>query len=82
MCYHNIRFSYRKTKIIRNIFINILKHEGKKLSDENVFIKIIQDEYRYELGKRLVKVVFWASHPNIIAFSKPNNGKYENQLLI
>ena len=28
------------------------------------------------------KVVFWASYPNIIAFSKPNNGKYENQLLI
>ena len=28
------------------------------------------------------KVVLWALHPNIIAFSKPNNGKYENQLLI
>ena len=28
------------------------------------------------------KVMLWASHPNIIAFSKPNNGKYENQLLI
>ena len=27
-------------------------------------------------------VGLWASHPNIIAFSKPNNGKYDNQLLI
>ena len=28
------------------------------------------------------KVVIWVSHPNIIAFSKPNNEKYDNQLLI
>ena len=29
----------------------------------------------------LGKVVLWVFHPNV-AFSKPNNGKYENQLLI
>ena len=28
------------------------------------------------------KVVIWVSHPNIITFSKPNNEKYDNQLLI
>ena len=28
------------------------------------------------------EIVLWASHPNIIAFSKPNNGKYDNRLLI
>ena len=27
-------------------------------------------------------IMLWASHLNIIAFSKPNNGKYDNQLLI
>ena len=26
--------------------------------------------------------MLWDSHPNIIAFSKPNNEKYDNQLLI
>ena len=30
----------------------------------------------------LGKVGLWASHPNIITFSKPNNGKYDNQLVI
>ena len=34
------------------------------------------------MGNNFGKVVLWAYYPNIIAFSKPNNGKYENQLLI
>ena len=35
-----------------------------------------------KIRKKIGKVVLWASHPNIIAFSKLNNGKYDNQLLI
>ena len=35
-----------------------------------------------KIRKKIRKVVLWASHPNIIAFSKLNNGKYDNQLLI
>ena len=41
-----------------------------------------QHIWKHKKRFKFRKVVLWASHPNIIAFSKPNNGKYENQLLI
>ena len=50
--------------------------QKKKLHDVNLVIL-------HTINKnKKTKVVLWASHPNIIAFSKPNNGKYENHLLI
>ena len=39
----NSKFLYRIKKVIRNIAINILGHEGKKLWDGDEFIKIIRN---------------------------------------
>ena len=43
-CYCNIGFPNKITKGIRNIFINILDHKEKRLSDGDESIKNIQDE--------------------------------------
>ena len=52
---------------------------NKRQSGQNDVILYHETIYiTYNVGK----VVIWASHPNIIAFSKLNNGKYDNQLLI
>ena len=40
--YYNIRFLYRIRKVIKNISINILSHDGKNSWDEDGFIEIIQ----------------------------------------
>ena len=41
ICYCNIRFPYRIRKVIGNIFINILGHDGKKLWDGDRLVEII-----------------------------------------
>ena len=48
---------------------------NKRQSGQNGVILYHETIYiTYNVGK----VVIWASHPKIIAFSKPNNGKYDN----
>ena len=44
--------------------------------------KIVKKKGNGRKGNEKGKVGLWVFYPNIIAFSKPNNGKYDNQLLL
>ena len=55
--YHcNIRFPCKIKKVIKNIYINIIGHDKKKLWNEDVFVKTMQmDKDMRKNGKHPVK---------------------------